>query len=247
MANIDPTRLAASLRRLEPATELGTAGALRQVVDACEELFQVTGSGLLIADQDNQMRATAATNGQSRALEDVQAETGQGPCVDAFVNREIVTTDDLARESRWPASRDTLVGHDVRAVLAVPVVLGGVTVGALDVYMDQPYHWDESQKAALSRYSDVVEVMLNAALKTHDSSELADQLQYALDYRAVIERGIGYVMATYSLDPVDAFNLLRRTARDQRRKVSDVAQELLSGGTTLPRNGSPSTTRRRQR
>jgi transcriptional regulator with GAF, ATPase, and Fis domain len=246
MANIDPTRLAASLRRLEPATELGTAGALRQVVDACAELFQVTGSGLLVADQDNQMRAAAATDGQSRALEDVQAETGQGPCVDSFVNREIVTTHDLARESRWPASRDALVGHDVRAVLAVPVVLGGVTVGSLDVYMDQPYHWDESEKAALSRYSDVVEVMLNAALKTRHSSELADQLQYALDYRAVIERGIGFLMATYGLTAVDAFNLLNRTARDQRRDASDVAQELLSRGAPGRDSGSSSTSRRRR-
>ena len=246
MANIDPTRLAASLRRLEPATELGTAGALRQVVDACAELFQVTGSGLLVADLDNRMRAAAATDGRSRVLEDVQAETGQGPCVDSFVNREIVTTDDLARESRWPASRDTLVGHDVRAVLAVPVVLGGVTVGSLDVYMDQPYHWDESEKAALSRYSDVVEVMLNAALRTRHSRELAAQLQYALDYRAVIERGVGFLMATYGLTAVDAFNLLNRTARDQRRDVSEVAQELLSGGTLPGRSGSSTTPRSRR-
>ncbi len=246
MANIDPTRLAASLRRLEPAAGLGTAGALRQVVDACAELFQVTGSGLLVADQDNQMRAAAATDGQSRALEDVQAETGQGPCVDSFVNREVVTTDDLARESRWPASRDALVGHGVRAVLAVPVVLGGVTVGSLDVYMDQPYHWDESEIAALTRYSDVVEVMLNAALKTRHSSELADQLQYALDYRAVIERGVGFLMATYGLTAVEAFNLLNRTARDQRRDVSDVAQELLSRGTPSRDSGSSSTPRTRR-
>jgi len=246
MANVDPARLAASLRRLEPATDLGTAVALRQVVDACVELFQVTGSGLLVADQDDTMRAAAVTDGPGRVLEDVQEQTGQGPCVDSFVNREIVATDDLACETRWPASRDTLVSHDVRAVLAVPVVLGGVTVGSLNVYMNQPHQWDESEKAALSRYKELVEVMLNAALQARHSSKLADQLKYAIDYRAVIERGVGFLMASCGLNAVDAFNLLRRTARDQRRKVSDVAQELLSAG-TLPRSSSPTTTRRRQR
>src|SRR3954451_5868866 len=246
MANVDPARLASSLRRLEPATDLGTAAALRQVVDACVELFQVTGSGLLVADQDDTMRAAAVTDGPGRVLEDVQEQTGQGPCVDSFVNRETVTTDDLACEDRWPASRDVLVSHGVRAVLAVPVVLGGVTVGSLNVYMNRPHHWDDSEIAALSRYRELLEAMLDAALQPRHSGELADQLKYAIDYRAVIERGVGFLMASRGLNAVEAFNLLRRTARDQRRKVTDVAQELLSAG-TLPRSSSPSTTRRRQR
>jgi GAF domain-containing protein len=246
MANVDPARLASSLRRLEPATDLGTAGALRQAVDACAELFQVTGSGLLVADQDDVMRAAAATDGPGRVLEDVQEQTGQGPCVDSFVNREIVATDDLACETRWPASRDILVSHDVRAVLAVPVAVGGVTVGSLNVYMNRPHQWDESEKAALGSYRELVEVMLHAALQARHSSELADQLKYAIDYRAVIERGVGFLMASCGLSAVDAFNLLRRAARDQRRKVPDVAQELLSAG-TLPRSSTPSVTRRRQR
>src|SRR3954453_317625 len=165
MANVDPARLASSLRRLERITHLGTAGALRQAIDACAEVFQVTGSALLGADQDNAMRAAAATDGPGRVLEDVQEQTGQGPCVDSFVNREIVTTDDLACETRWPASRDILVSHDVRAVLAVPVVVGGVTVGSLNVYVDRPHQWDESEKAALGSYRELVEVMLYARCK----------------------------------------------------------------------------------
>jgi GAF domain-containing protein len=244
MANVDPARLASSLRRLEPATDLGTAGALRQAVDACAELFQVTGSGLLVADQDDVMRAAAATDGPGRVLEDVQEQTGQGPCVDSFVNREIVATDDLACETRWPASRDILVSHDVRAVLAVPVAVGGVTVGSLNVYMNRPHQWDESEKAALGSYRELVEVMLHAALQARHSSELADQLKYAIDYRAVIERGVGFLMASCDLNAVDAFNVLRRTARNQRRRVADVAQELVSAG-MLPRSEGPSTTRRR--
>src|SRR5215212_2963509 len=160
MGNVEAARLATSIRRVESGTELGKAGAHRQAVDACAALFQVTGSGLLVADQDNAMRAAAATDGPGRVLEDVQEQTGQGPCVDSFVNRETVITDDLACEDRWPASRDILVSHDVRAVLAVPVVLGGVTVGSLNVYMNQPHRWDESEKAALGRYRELLEAML---------------------------------------------------------------------------------------
>jgi hypothetical protein len=62
---------------------------------------------------------------------------------------------------------------------------------------------------------------------------VADQLQYALDYRVVIERAVGYLMGTHRLDAVTAFDVLRKRARDSRRRVADVATEVL-GGTTGP-------------
>ena len=60
---------------------------------------------------------------------------------------------------------------------------------------------------------------------------VADQLQYALDYRVVIERAVGYLMGTHHLDAVTAFDVLRRRARDSRRRVADVATEILGGST----------------
>ena len=58
---------------------------------------------------------------------------------------------------------------------------------------------------------------------------MADQLQYALDYRVVIERAVGYPMGAHRLDAVTAFDVLRRRARDSRRRVADVAAEVLNG------------------
>jgi AmiR/NasT family two-component response regulator len=44
---------------------------------------------------------------------------------------------------------------------------------------------------------------------------------------------VGYLMAAHGVDAVTAFNLLRRVARYQRRKVAEVAQHVLDAG-TLP-------------
>ena len=60
---------------------------------------------------------------------------------------------------------------------------------------------------------------------------MADQLQYALDYRVVIERAVGYLMGAHGLTAATAFNMLRRQARDTRRRVADVAAEVLGGST----------------
>lgn len=236
MVNVDPEKLAASLRALDHANDHDIRAALDEVIAACVQLFAVSGSGLMIADQHNVLRYAAASDGPGRVLEDVQSETGQGPCVDTFVTGEIISTDDLAAETRWPASRSAILEHGVRSVLGVPVHLGGVTVGSLDVYLDRPHRWDDTERTALSRYSEVLETVLGAALTARHASLLADQLQYALDYRIVIERAVGYLMADQRVDAVTAFNLLRRVSRSRRRRVAEIAQHLLETG-TLPLDG----------
>ena len=172
------------------------------------------------ADEDNILRAAVASDGPSRALEEVQARTGQGPCVDSFVNRQVVTADDLGADNRWPESREALIRNGVRAVLGVPVVLGGVTIGSLDLYMDRPHRWDDSECDALVRYSRILEATLDAALRARHSGEIADQLQFALDNRVVIDRAVGFLMAAYRVDAVTAFDILRRTARNRAAKRS---------------------------
>jgi GAF domain-containing protein len=235
--NIDPQNLAASLRRLGAADGDDITGAIDRAVKTCVDLFGVDGSGLMVADEQNTLRYVVSSDGPGRVLEEVQSETGHGPCVDAFVHGEQVLTDDLAHETRWEESRATIVEHGVLAVLAVPVGLGGVTVGSLDVYRAHPHTWDDSEREALGRYSGVVEATLRAALAGHNATQLAGQLQYALDNRVLIERAVGFVMARAGVDAVTAFNLLRSVARGGRRKVAEVAREVLDSG-SVPAAGN---------
>jgi AmiR/NasT family two-component response regulator len=72
--------------------------------------------------------------------------------------------------------------------------------------------------------------LLTAAVAAEQSSELAAQLTYAIQHRAPIERGVGYLMARDRIGQIDAFNRLRSAARDNRRKIGEVARELLSTG-----------------
>jgi AmiR/NasT family two-component response regulator len=75
----------------------------------------------------------------------------------------------------------------------------------------------------------VIGDLLAVSVARHRSDELAAQLQHALDYRVPIERAIGYLMATEGLGSVAAFGRLRSAARNARRKVVDVAREVLEG------------------
>jgi transcriptional regulator with GAF, ATPase, and Fis domain len=224
---IDPQNLSASLDRLRTDGDDDFNAAIDRTVTACVDLFGVDGSGLMIADEQNTLRYVVSSDGPGRVLEEVQSHTGQGPCVDTYVHGRPVHTDDLAVETRWPQSRRTILDHGVRAVLGVPVNLRGTTVGSLDVYRDRPHAWDDSERDALIRYSLVIEATLRTVLAAHGATELAGQLQYALDNRVLIERAVGFVMARTDVDAVTAFNSLRNAARSSRSKVADVARQVL--------------------
>lgn len=231
-ANIDAAALASSLRRFseQRRSEGSLRASIKVVIDACVDLFDVDGSGLMIADDQSVLRYAVATDGPGRLLEDLQLATGEGPCVDTFVHDDTTVVDDLASDTRYPRIAAALAPQGVGAVLGVPVRLSGLPVGSLDVYRSAAHEWDDSETAALTRYSDVLEATIAAAVAADQAGELAEQLNYALDYRVPIERGVGYLMARNGVDHAAAFSRLRQAARSARRRIGDVAEELLRTG-----------------
>jgi GAF domain-containing protein len=231
--SIDEGDLAESLRRLSLSREDNgsVVSALDEVLKACVDLFDVGGAGVLVADEQDMLRYVAATDVPGRILEQTEADSGEGPCTEAYVSGRVVTSSDVVAEhDRWPHLAKAMADQPVRAVLGTPVRLGGVPVGTLDVYRSHAHEWDHSEATALARYAEVIATTLTAALQAHTAGELARQLQYALDYRVVIERAVGFMMATESIDAVAAFNLLRDAARSRRTKIGLVSEHVLETG-----------------
>lgn len=59
------------------------------------------------------------------------------------------------------------------------------------------------------------------------------QLQQALDGDRSINIATGIIMVSHKLTRADAFNMLRNTARSQRRKLTDLAQDVIQGSEAL--------------
>jgi GAF domain-containing protein len=225
---IDGAALARSLSALrEHGSEGQLIDALQQVLGATCELFSASGAGLMLLDESAALCSVAATDEAGRKLEERQEQVGHGPCVEAVVLDQVTETSDLAEDERWPQLGPELPAAGVRAVLGVPVRLNGVAVGALNVYRDQPHDWDRSEITALTSYGGLIEGVLRTALQAHQRTQLAEQLQHALDNRVVIERAVGVIMEREQTDPVTAFNQLRSRARSSERKIVDLAEELL--------------------
>jgi GAF domain-containing protein len=233
VAHIDEEALRSSLQRLRQAAfDADVVAVMKRTVNAVHGVFGYSGAGIMFITESGHLAYVAASDETGRQLEQAQAEAGQGPCYDSYVYATEIMSSDLHADDRWP-DLSARLSAQVRAVAGIPVLLGGSPVGTLNVYRDQAAVWDSSDMAALRGYSGLIAEILGAALAAHERGTVADQLQYALDYRVVIERAVGYLMGAYRLDAVTAFNVLRKQARDSRRRVADVATEVL-GGTTGP-------------
>ncbi len=216
------------LLRSEAEAGLTTHDAMERLVQSVTGLFGLTGAGLMLIDDDQLLRAALATDELGDRLEQTQEEVREGPCVETLVYGHVVSTEDICEDDRWPRLRDALAGAGIGAVLGVPIRLAGATVGALNVYVDQPHVWDDSDRDALTTFGELLEALLATSLLAERRDAVVSQLQQALDSRVMIERCVGLLMGRDGIDAVAAFNHLRNLARPSRQKVHDVAREILA-------------------
>jgi GAF domain-containing protein len=116
----------------------------------------------------------------------------------------------------------------VRAVLGVPVHLGGGPVGSLNVFRAVVHHWDDSDVAAITAFAHVVDHVLTLAVIGRNQDTLVKQLQEALVSRVKVERAVGVLMAVRDVDAPAAFELIRGAARSSRRRVQEVAEDIIT-------------------
>jgi GAF domain-containing protein len=227
--SIDRDALAKSVARLEGVdpVDTGLDPALELAVAETDDLLGVDGAGLMLLNADGVLRYVAASDEPGRMLEALQEQFGEGPCVDAVLGDAPVLGGDLDADPRWPSVGPLAAGHGVHAVLGVPIDLREGPVGTLNVYAAQPHRWDGGEVAAIQAYSRVIASLLRSAVQAHVSGKAATQLQRALDHRSLIEQAKGVLMERRGLDQQAAFELLRSKARSTRRRLDEVAREVV--------------------
>ncbi|HZA83611.1 MAG TPA: GAF and ANTAR domain-containing protein [Actinomycetes bacterium] len=202
--------------------------ALDRVVAAADALFGVDGTALMLVDRDQVLRNLAVSDPRAALLEEVQATHGEGPCVDAFDDKQPVAADDLGREDRWPAFSPQAARRDLLAVLASPIPYSEQAVGVVAVFAAEPHPWSEGEREAIVAFTELVALLILNAMEATERGRLAAELQVALDSRGVIEQAKGVLVGRHGLTTRQAFERLRRQARDQRRPLSQVARAVVS-------------------
>jgi GAF domain-containing protein len=202
--------------------------ALRRIVSATHELFAVDGAGLMLIDPDQLLRNVADSDERVDHLEELQIEHGEGPCVDAFEEKELIHAADLGAEARWPKFSPAAVERGLRAVLASPIPYNQTAIGVVVVFSTKVHPWSPEGELALVAFTDLAALTIANTMQSEQRGELATQLQRALDARVLIEQAKGALVAREGVTAKEAFEQMRRRARAERRRVAEVAAEIMS-------------------
>jgi GAF domain-containing protein len=207
--------------------EMRVEDAIRQVVHTTHAMFDVDGAGLMLADADQHLCNVAASDDRFAHLEELQVQHGEGPCIDAFDQKELVGTEDLESDRRWPKFSTAAVAREVRAVLASPLPYNQDAVGVVAVLSEQRHPWSPEGELALLAFTDLAALLIASMMTGEEQSGIAAQLQGALDSRQVIEQAKGVVMGRQGISARAAYEQLRARARAERRKLPAVCAEVV--------------------
>ncbi|WP_433205567.1 GAF and ANTAR domain-containing protein [Nocardia sp. CA-107356] len=210
---------------LEFLTKLSAdGGAMAALCGACVRVLPVQGAAILIQERDVGLQPWCASDPIAARVEAVQATAGQGPAMDAVAAGVPVLVADLgATAERWPGFADEL--NRVRAagsMVAVPLRLGVVRFGVLDLYRARPGRPEAAVISAGLHIADLViaQLIAGSAKSAHTTAQWWDR---PLTSR-IIHQAAGIVIAQLGIGAPDAYARLRAYAFAHGLSLAEVAQ-----------------------
>ena len=207
--------------------EMRVEDAMHHIVQTTHAIFSVDGAGLMLADVDHHLLNAAVSDERMRHLEELQIRHQEGPCIAAFEDKELVRAEDLSTEARWPAFSKHAITRGVRAVLASPIPYNQDAVGVVAVMSEDRHPWSAEAELALLAFTDLAALLIASMMLGEQQTELAAQLQSALNSRAIIEQAKGVLIGQQGLTAHAAYAQLRARARAERRKLAIVSAEVV--------------------
>ncbi|MGY1702961.1 ANTAR domain-containing protein [Geodermatophilus sp. SYSU D00697] len=168
-------------------------------------------------------------------LDERQFERGHGPCLHAARTGELTLVADTRTDTRWRDYMPRAVEHGCLSSLSVPFLADeeAQVTGALNIYARHPDAFDADSRAVATRFAPYAAVAADNMHAYQSARDLAENLQAALDSRAVIDQAKGVLIERHKLTPDQAFHLLARASMHTNRKVHDVADHLVRTGELL--------------
>ncbi|MFK8849032.1 ANTAR domain-containing protein [Streptomyces sp. Ac-502] len=198
----------------------------------CAALFGTDAAAVLLADAHHRLRVVAESGDTARLL---GPDGPQGPC-DPYADcyRSGTAETDIALSdprtaARWPhftalaRERGHVTAH------ALPMRLHSRTVGVLALFSGTAAPLGEQDGAFARSLADLLAVTAVQCKSLERSHAERTQLQHALSSRVVIEQAKGMLAERWTTTVDEAFTVVRAYARAHRRRLPDLARQVVDG------------------
>ncbi len=218
-----------------------TRGARVSVADICTAAVAgvgVDGASVTVATSASAARKTVyTTDRMALKLEQWQSAFGQGPGVEAYATGGPVLAVDLAApagQARWPDFARAALAAGVRAVFALPMQVGAIRLGVVDLYRAGPGLMSPYELADALAFAESAALLLldGTAGAPSDTAELAWQRDEPSAQHAAIHQATGMLAARLEITATSALARLRADGFARGQRLGDIAHQVIEAGRT---------------
>jgi GAF domain-containing protein len=204
--------------------------SLTTLSEECVAVLDIAAAGIMLVAPDGTLQLITSSSEAMRAVELFELQSQEGPCLDCYRTGLAVVNDDLATAgSRWPRFAPTAIAAGFRAADAVPLRLRGQVLGALNLFRSQPGAMSDGDLVVAQALADIATIAIIQNRQVAAAQTINDQLALALRSRILIEQAKGIIAERERIDMAHAFFTLRDYARRHRRRLHDVADNVVKG------------------
>jgi hypothetical protein len=210
------------------------AEAADRLCEACVLLLGVDAAAISLVFDGASTGTLGASGALARRYDELQFTFGEGPCLDSVTHRSPVLAVDLGAhdEARWPVYGPAMLDLRIRGVFAMPVLVAGEYVGALDLFCGRPgrLRGEQLRGAAAAAELAGIPVLdllgsdLRAAVDEPGSHAWAELNALS---RVEVSQATGMLVAQMGVGPPEALLRLRAHAYATGRSASETARDIL--------------------
>jgi GAF domain/ANTAR domain len=208
--------------------------AADRLCEACVDLFDIDAAAISLVFDGANAGTLGSSGASARSYDELQFTLGEGPCLDSVARRIPVLAADLRDpgDNRWPAYGAAMLDNDIRFVIAMPVVVAGEHVGALDLFRRQPGRLNGEQFAGAVAAAELAGIPLLDLMSDDLQAAAGDPSSNAWTElntlsRAEVSQATGMLSAQLGIEPAEALVRLRGHAYATGRTATDVARDIL--------------------
>jgi GAF domain-containing protein len=130
-------------------------------------------------------------------------------------------------DERWPRFGGHVARMGVHSVLALPLLIAGEVIGAINAYARRRDAFAERAVHLGTQFAVPAAASVYNAQLLASAQERSDRLQRALATRPVIDQAIGIIRSRSGGSAAEAFDRLTRISQAENVKVKVVAERLV--------------------
>jgi hypothetical protein len=216
------------------------ADAADSLCTACLAVLDVDAAAISLVFDGANSGTLGASSADARIYDELQFTFGEGPCLASVTRGAPILVSDLAGpgETRWPGYGAAMLAHRIHGVYAMPVLLAGQYVGALDLYRARPSVLDPETLAGALVAAELAELPLLDLIADELQSVVNDEdtdawAELAALTRVEVGQATGMLMGQLNVEAPEALVRLRAHAYATNRTATEVAKDILDRGLRL--------------